>query len=91
MTVRGIFVNALTYIYVFSGNISDADQLDYSPLSEKTEAFLELFGNSEIRSQTAETLKCAASQLLLSVTEMPETPTHSCLDTALLKVPLCGK
>ncbi|TNN03929.1 hypothetical protein fugu_000958 [Takifugu bimaculatus] len=52
---------------------------------EKTEVFLELFGNSEIRSQTAETLKCAASQLLLSVTELQETPTHSCLNTTQLK------
>ncbi|CAG07567.1 unnamed protein product, partial [Tetraodon nigroviridis] len=53
--------------------------------NEKTEVFLELFGNSEIRSQTAEMLKCAASQLSLSVTETQETPTHSCLNTAQLK------
>lgn len=64
--------------------------MDYSPFLEKTEVFLELFGNSEIRSQTVETLKYAASQLSLSVTETQETPTHSCLDTAQLKVPLCG-
>lgn len=66
-------------------------QLVYSPFSEKAEVFLELFGNSEIRSQTAETLKSAASQLLLSVTELQETPTHSCLNTTQLKVPLSGK
>lgn len=73
-----------------TGNIKEANELDSSPFSEKTEVFLELFGNSEIRSQAAETLKCAASQLLLSVTETQETPTHSCLDTAQLKVPLCS-
>lgn len=54
--------------------------------SEKTEVFLEVFGNSEIRSQTEETLRCAASQLSLSVTEALETPTHPCLNTTLLKV-----
>ncbi|CAL9699040.1 unnamed protein product [Knipowitschia caucasica] len=54
-------------------------------LSEKTEVFLELFGNSEIRSQTAETLRAAASQLILSVTETMEEPTHPCLNTSQLK------
>ncbi|KAM3592636.1 uncharacterized protein V6R79_022597 [Siganus canaliculatus] len=54
-------------------------------INEKTEVFLELFGNSEIRSQTEETLRHAASQLSMSVTETPETPTHSCLNTTLLK------
>lgn len=54
--------------------------------SEKTEIFLEVFGNSEIRSQTQEILRQAASQLSLSVTETLEAPTHDCLDTTLLKV-----
>lgn len=58
-------------------------------ISEKTEVFLELFGNSMIRSQTVETLKRAASQLTLCVTETQETPIHSCLNTVQLKVPLC--
>ncbi|XP_044035020.1 dynein axonemal assembly factor 3-like [Siniperca chuatsi] len=53
--------------------------------NEKTEVFLEVFGNSEIRSQTEETLRRAASQLSLSVTETLETPTHPCLNTTLLK------
>ncbi|KAM8729569.1 dynein axonemal assembly factor 3 [Acanthopagrus schlegelii] len=53
--------------------------------NEKTEVFLEVFGNGEIRSQTEETLRCAASQLSLSVTEALETPTHPCLNTTLLK------
>ncbi|TMS21809.1 Synaptotagmin-1 [Larimichthys crocea] len=53
--------------------------------NEKTEVFLELFGNSEIRSQTEETLRHAASQLILSVTETLETATHTCLNTTLLK------
>ncbi|XP_036447377.1 dynein assembly factor 3, axonemal [Colossoma macropomum] len=56
-------------------------------LNEKTEVFLELFGNSEIRCQTEETLKHVAAQLSLSVTDMLDTctPSHPCLDTSLLK------
>lgn len=54
--------------------------------SEKTEVFLEVFGNSEIRSQTDEVLKRAAAQLLLSVTDTPEAVTHPCLNTCHLKV-----
>ncbi|XP_047465632.1 dynein axonemal assembly factor 3-like [Mugil cephalus] len=54
-------------------------------INEKTEVFLEVFGNSEIRSQTEETLSHAASQLSLSVTETLETATHACLNTTLLK------
>ncbi|KAL0984385.1 hypothetical protein UPYG_G00140770 [Umbra pygmaea] len=54
-------------------------------LHEKTEVFLEVFGNSEIRSQTQETLRHVASQLSLSVTETLETPSHPCLDTTQLK------
>ncbi|XP_028423263.1 dynein assembly factor 3, axonemal isoform X1 [Perca flavescens] len=53
--------------------------------NEKTEVFLELFGNGEIRSQTEQTLRHAASQLSLSVTETLETATHPCLNTSLLK------
>ncbi|XP_035521159.1 dynein assembly factor 3, axonemal-like [Morone saxatilis] len=53
--------------------------------NEKTEVFLEVFGNSEIRSQTEEILRHAASQLSLSVTETLETATHTCLNTTLLK------
>ncbi|XP_040923405.1 dynein assembly factor 3, axonemal-like [Toxotes jaculatrix] len=54
-------------------------------LNEKTEVYLEVFGNSEIRSQTEEILSRAASQLSLCVTETMETATHPCLDTTLLK------
>ncbi|CAK6964233.1 dynein axonemal assembly factor 3-like [Scomber scombrus] len=54
-------------------------------LNEKTEVFLEVFGNGEIRSQTEETLRHAASQLILSVTDTLETATHPCLNTSLLK------
>ncbi|KAK5850763.1 hypothetical protein PBY51_001612 [Eleginops maclovinus] len=53
--------------------------------NEKTEVFLEVFGNGEIRSQTGETLRHAASHLSLSVTETLETAAHSCLNTTLLK------
>ncbi|XP_065806092.1 dynein axonemal assembly factor 3 isoform X1 [Labrus bergylta] len=53
--------------------------------NEKTELFLEVFGNSEIRSQTEETLRCVASQLSLSVTETLEKEAHPCLNTTLLK------
>ncbi|KAM4624492.1 dynein axonemal assembly factor 3 [Polymixia lowei] len=54
-------------------------------LHEKTEVFLELFGNSEIRRQTEETLRHAASCLSLSVSDTLETASHACLDTTLLK------
>ncbi|XP_037547325.1 dynein assembly factor 3, axonemal-like [Nematolebias whitei] len=54
-------------------------------INEKTEVFLEVFGNGEIRSQTEETLQRAASQLSLSVTETLEAATHACLNTTLLK------
>ncbi|XP_023266982.1 dynein assembly factor 3, axonemal [Seriola lalandi dorsalis] len=54
-------------------------------LNEKTEVYLEVFGNSEIRSQTEEILRRAASQLSLCVTETMETATHPCLNTTLLK------
>ncbi|XP_028989539.1 dynein axonemal assembly factor 3-like isoform X2 [Betta splendens] len=54
-------------------------------LNEKTEVFLEVFGNSEIRSQTEETLRHGALQLSLSVTDTLETATHPCLNTTLLK------
>ncbi|XP_039991721.1 dynein assembly factor 3, axonemal-like [Xiphias gladius] len=54
-------------------------------LNEKTEVYLEVFGNSEIRSQTEEILRRAASQLSLSVTETLEMATHPCLNTTLLK------
>ncbi|XP_047233641.1 dynein axonemal assembly factor 3-like isoform X3 [Girardinichthys multiradiatus] len=54
-------------------------------INEKTEVFLELFGNTEIRSQTAETLRQAASQLILSVTETTEDAMHPCLNTTILK------
>ncbi|XP_035002711.2 dynein axonemal assembly factor 3 [Hippoglossus stenolepis] len=54
-------------------------------LNEKTEVYLEVFGNGEIRSQTEEILRRAASQLSLCVTETMETATHPCLNTTLLK------
>ncbi|XP_023149554.1 dynein axonemal assembly factor 3 isoform X2 [Amphiprion ocellaris] len=54
-------------------------------INEKTEVFLEVFGNSEIRSQTEETVRRAASQLSSSVTETLEAASHACLNTTLLK------
>ncbi|KAL6095122.1 dnaaf3 [Pungitius sinensis] len=53
--------------------------------NEKTEVFLEVFGNGEIRGHTEERLRRAASQLIVSVTESLETATHPALNTALLK------
>ncbi|KAM8836476.1 dynein axonemal assembly factor 3 isoform 2-T4 [Spinachia spinachia] len=53
--------------------------------NEKTEVFLEVFGNAEIRGHTEERLRRAASQLTLSVAESPETAAHRALNTALLK------
>lgn len=54
-------------------------------LNEKTEVFLEVFGNSEIRSQTEEMLRRVALQLSLSITDTLDTVTHPCLNTTLLK------
>uniref|UniRef100_A0A8C7XUP7 Dynein axonemal assembly factor 3 n=1 Tax=Oryzias sinensis TaxID=183150 RepID=A0A8C7XUP7_9TELE len=54
-------------------------------ISEKAEVFLEVFGNSEIRSQTEEIVRQAASQLHLFVAETIETSPHDCLNTTHLK------
>ncbi|CAM4723824.1 unnamed protein product [Leuciscus chuanchicus] len=56
-------------------------------LHKKTEVFLEVFGNSEIRKETEETLKHAAAQLSLSITNTLSSDSHAhpCLDTSLLK------
>ncbi|KAF7708037.1 dynein axonemal assembly factor 3-like [Silurus meridionalis] len=56
-------------------------------LQEKTEVFLELFGNSQVRSQTDTTLKQVAARLSAGVTDSldTDTQTHPCLDTTLLK------
>lgn len=56
--------------------------------SEKTEVFLEIFGNCEIRSETEEFLKQASSELCQSITNtlVSDSHTHPCLDTSLLKV-----
>nr|XP_057917359.1 dynein axonemal assembly factor 3-like [Doryrhamphus excisus] len=54
-------------------------------LNEKTEVFLEVFGNSMIRSQTEDTLKRAALQLSLYISDTMESEMHPCLDTSLLK------
>ncbi|XP_072536234.1 dynein axonemal assembly factor 3-like isoform X2 [Salminus brasiliensis] len=56
-------------------------------IHEKTEVFLELFGNVDIRCQTEETLKHVATQLSHAVTDALDTHTeaHPCLDTSLLK------
>ncbi|XP_031595171.2 dynein assembly factor 3, axonemal [Oreochromis aureus] len=56
---------------------------DSMGINEKTEVFLEVFGNAEIRSQTEEVLQRVASQLSLSVTET--MAVHGCLNTTLLK------
>ncbi|XP_046906753.1 dynein axonemal assembly factor 3-like [Hypomesus transpacificus] len=53
-------------------------------LHEKTEVFLELFGNSEVRSQTDDTLRHLAAQLSFSVSNRQEDP-HPCLNTSHLK------
>ncbi|XP_043082250.1 dynein axonemal assembly factor 3-like [Puntigrus tetrazona] len=56
-------------------------------LHKKTEVFLEVFGNSEIRKETDEMLKHAAAQLSLSIGNALSSDSHShpCLDTSLLK------
>uniref|UniRef100_W5KXR8 Dynein axonemal assembly factor 3 n=1 Tax=Astyanax mexicanus TaxID=7994 RepID=W5KXR8_ASTMX len=59
----------------------------FSCMLKKTEVFLELFGNSEIRCQTEETLKHVAAQLSLAVTDTLDAHTqeHPCFNTSLLK------
>ncbi|KAG7335565.1 hypothetical protein KOW79_000258 [Hemibagrus wyckioides] len=60
-------------------------------MQEKTDVFLELFGNSEIRSQTDDKLKHMAARLFLAVTDTMDADTdtdthiHPCLDTSFLK------
>ncbi|KAK2855426.1 hypothetical protein Q7C36_007295 [Tachysurus vachellii] len=58
-------------------------------MQEKTDVFLELFGNSKIRSETHDKLKHIAARLFLLVTDTMATETdthiHPCLDTSLLK------
>ncbi|XP_057178267.1 dynein axonemal assembly factor 3-like isoform X1 [Triplophysa rosa] len=57
-------------------------------LHKKTEVFLEIFGNCEIRSETDEFLKHASAELSQSITNTPvscDSHTHPCLDTSLLK------
>lgn len=58
----------------------------YHCLSEKTEVFLEIFGNSEVRSQTEQMLRHMARQLSLSVTNTLADLNNSCLDTTDLRV-----
>ncbi|XP_056306343.1 LOW QUALITY PROTEIN: dynein axonemal assembly factor 3 [Danio aesculapii] len=60
---------------------------DKMSVHKKTEVFLEVFGNSEIRKETEESVKQAAAQLSISITDSLSTDSlsHSCLDTSLLK------
>ena len=58
--------------------------------SEKAEMFLEVLGNSELRSETGEAVRDAAARLCDHVTDCQETgDPHPCLDTTLLKVGCC--
>ncbi|XP_048870412.1 dynein axonemal assembly factor 3-like isoform X2 [Brienomyrus brachyistius] len=54
-------------------------------LQEKTEVFLEIFGNSEVRSQTEQVLRHMARQLSLGVTNTLTGLNNSCLDTTHLR------
>ncbi|XP_035255691.1 dynein assembly factor 3, axonemal-like isoform X2 [Anguilla anguilla] len=54
-------------------------------LHEKTEVFLEVFGNSEIRCQSEQILKRTASQLSSAVTDTLNSSPNPCLDTTMLK------
>uniref|UniRef100_UPI0037E92711 dynein axonemal assembly factor 3-like n=1 Tax=Semicossyphus pulcher TaxID=241346 RepID=UPI0037E92711 len=95
-TVAGLQNNESLHVWVIENSMEEVARqllLLYLALmppesmgnNEKTEVFLEVFGNSEIRSQTEETLRLAASQLSLCVTETLETAAHPCLNTTLLK------
>ncbi|TRY69636.1 hypothetical protein DNTS_032752, partial [Danionella cerebrum] len=56
-------------------------------LHKKTEVFLEVFGNSQIRKETEEVLKQSAAQLSLSITNSLSSDSHGhqCLNTSLLR------
>ncbi|XP_005935537.1 dynein axonemal assembly factor 3 [Haplochromis burtoni] len=93
-TIAGLQDKQSVHIWVIENNMEVvARQLlllylalipqDSMGINEKTEVFLEVFGNAEIRSQAEEVLQCVASQLSLSVTET--MATHACLNTTLLK------
>ena len=55
-------------------------------VSEKAETFLEVLGNSELRSETGDALRETAARLVDYVTVGQEAEPHPCLDTSLLKV-----
>ncbi|XDV47899.1 hypothetical protein PO909_017441 [Leuciscus waleckii] len=57
-TITGLTDSDTLHVWVIENNME----------VEKTEVFLEVFGNSEIRKETEETLKHAAAQLSLSIT-----------------------
>uniref|UniRef100_A0A3P8NVV8 Dynein axonemal assembly factor 3 n=1 Tax=Astatotilapia calliptera TaxID=8154 RepID=A0A3P8NVV8_ASTCA len=93
-TIAGLQDKQSVHIWVIENNMEVvARQLlllylalipqDSMGINEKTEVFLEVFGNAEIRSQAEEVLQRVASQLSLSVTET--MATHACLNTTLLK------
>ncbi|RXN22893.1 dynein assembly factor axonemal [Labeo rohita] len=84
LEVYGFFLLFRTPQRCFTLSISKMNQIQ---CQEKTEVFLEVFGNSEIRKETEETLKHAAAQLSLSITNTlsSDSHTHPCLDTSLLK------
>ncbi|KAM9488938.1 dynein axonemal assembly factor 3 [Clarias gariepinus] len=97
-TISGLKNNESLHLWVMENSMEVAARqllLLYVSLSgpegmgmqEKTEVFLELFGNSEIRSQTDCKLKHIAARLSRSITESLDTDTsiHPCLDTTLLK------
>ncbi|CAL8306328.1 unnamed protein product [Boreogadus saida] len=52
---------------------------------KKAETFLEVLGNSELRSETGVALSEAAARLVDRVTVGQEAEPHRCLDTSLLK------
>ncbi|XP_056433098.1 dynein axonemal assembly factor 3-like [Gadus chalcogrammus] len=52
---------------------------------KKAETFLEVLGNSELRSETGDALREAAARLVDYVTVGQEAEPHPCLDTSLLK------
>ncbi|RXN21799.1 dynein assembly factor axonemal [Labeo rohita] len=97
-TITGLTDNDTLHVWVIENSVEVvARQLlllylslltpENMSLHKKTEVFLEVFGNSEIRKETEETLKHAAAQLSLSITNTlsSDSHTHPCLDTSLLK------
>ncbi|KAJ3607692.1 hypothetical protein NHX12_024743 [Muraenolepis orangiensis] len=93
-TVAGLKVTDRLHVWVIENSMEVmARQLlllllslqEDSSVHKKAEVFLEVFGNSELRSETGKAVRQAAAQLSHCITDCLETDPHPCLDTTRLK------